>query len=181
MRQNLLTKCFGAVLLLFFTAAAMAWPPPAVAQSNGPMRSGLQLNAKILTPTKGVEFQKYTDQLVARMKRNWFAVMPEQAMLGEKGTVTLAFRVQRDGTIFIDDPKIESSSNNKKLDKAALDAVRNSVPFDPLPAPFHEPSIKLQCEFVYDINPPRESPRSHQYDPNPDGTPRLVPLAQPDP
>ena len=41
----------------------------------------------ILTPTEGVDFNSYIARLVARVKQNWYAVMPESAYMGDKGIV----------------------------------------------------------------------------------------------
>jgi TonB family protein len=177
MRQNIWAKGFGA-LLLFSIAASVPWFPSSAAQSISSARGSAQLNVKVLTPSGSAGLQKYTDQLAARVKQNWYAAMPEQAFLGASGTVSVVFQIQSDGTIPNDEPKIESSSTREELEKAAFEAVRNSAPFTALPAPFRGSGVKLRCDFVYNMYP--ESLRKHQYDPNPDGTPRVMPLTQTD-
>ena len=39
-------------------------------------------NVEILTPTEGVDFSNYIARVLASVKRNWYAVMPESARLG---------------------------------------------------------------------------------------------------
>jgi TonB family protein len=116
-----------------------------------------------------VKLQKYTDQFAARMRQNCFAVMPEEVFTGASGTVSVVFHILPNGAIPDDEPKIESSSKREALDNAVVEAVRNSAPFTAPPARFRGSSIKLRCDFVYNLHLV-ESPRRHQYDANPDGT-----------
>ncbi|HXC33871.1 MAG TPA: hypothetical protein VNZ56_15435, partial [Verrucomicrobiae bacterium] len=51
----------------------------------------------ILTPTEGVDFSTYIARVLASVKRNWFAVMPESARLGDQGKVVLQFRIMKNG------------------------------------------------------------------------------------
>jgi outer membrane biosynthesis protein TonB len=177
MRQDIWAKGFGA-LLLFSIAASVPWLPSSNAQSNNAARWGAQLNVKVLAPSGSAGLQKYTDQLAARVKQNWYAAMPEQAFLGASGTVSVVFHILPDGTIPNDEPKIESSTKREELDKAAFKALHDSAPFTALPARFRGSGVKLRCDFVYNMRP--ESLRKHQYDANPDGTPRPMLLDQPD-
>ena len=83
----------------------------------------------ILTPTEGVDFKSYINRLLAKLKQNWVAVMPESFYLGDKGIVAISFRINRDGTF----PQREASA------LIALLAKSRSIPprlprFEP-PAP----------------------------------------------
>jgi TonB family protein len=103
--------------------------------------------------------------------------MPEQVYLGASGTVSVVFHVLPNGAIADDEPKIESSSKKEELDKAAVEAVSHSAPFNLLPARLRGSSLTLRCDFRYNLQP--ESPRKRQYD-EPGGEPRAMLLAQPD-
>ena len=48
---------------------------------------------RMLTPDEGVDFSKYLDGVVASVKRKWYAVMPASALDGDKGRVTIQFRI----------------------------------------------------------------------------------------
>jgi TonB family protein len=178
MQQNIRAQALGSLLLLFSVAAATLRLPSAAAQSKSPGPSGTRLTVEVLAPTGSVKLQKYTEQLADRMRQNWFAVMPEEVFTGASGTVGVVFHILPNGSIPDDEPKIESSSKREALDKAAVEAVRNSAPFTALPARFRGSGVKLRCDFVYNMH--LGSLRKHQYDANPDGTPRLMPLTQPD-
>src|SRR5580693_1919168 len=49
--------------------------------------------AEILTPLDGVDFRKFTQRLEPDVKRNWHAVIPEEAKAGDKGKVVLRFKI----------------------------------------------------------------------------------------
>jgi len=105
---------------------------------------------QILTPTEGVDFTAYVGRFLPAVKRNWYAVMPEPVMLGEKGMVSVVVNIQHDGKLG-DGPAVERSSGKVPLDQAALTAIRNSAPFDPLPDAFHGPSIRIRMVFLYNL------------------------------
>jgi len=106
---------------------------------------------EILTPTMGVDFRPYVSRLLTVVQRNWHAVMPEEALKGTKGIVVLRFHIQQDGEIPPDEPWIERTSGSDPLDKAAVAAIRNSSPFEQLPASYHNPSIDLRFPVFYNL------------------------------
>jgi hypothetical protein len=106
---------------------------------------------EMLTPTEGVDFQSYLERVYVTVKRNWFAVMPESAELGEKGIVVLTFKIMRDGSVPSNDPEIQRNSGKEPLDRAALSSVRASNPFEQLPAQFKGPYIELRYTYLYNI------------------------------
>jgi len=112
---------------------------------------------EILTPTGDVDFRDYMAHLCGNVKRNWFAVMPKSALLGDKGRVVLRFQIQRDGTLRVKEQMVEASSNKEPLDRAAVNAIRLSAPFQHLPEAFRGPCIDLRFIFLY--NPPLKSAR----------------------
>ena len=54
---------------------------------------------EMLTPTEGVDFNDYLHRVYITVKRNWFAVMPESVRLGDKGVVSLQFRIMKNGSV----------------------------------------------------------------------------------
>jgi TonB family protein len=123
-------------------------PRGAGAGRGGPgMGSGVQ----ILTPTEGVDFNSYIQRLLAAIKRNWEAVMPESALMGDRGVVGTTLQINSDGTLLVTDPTLERSSGKEPLDAAALSAIKASAPFEPLPPQFHGPFIRLRITFLYNI------------------------------
>jgi TonB family protein len=115
---------------------------------QGPsLGGGLQM----LTPTEGVDFTGYLARVLASVKRNWYAIMPESAEMGDRGRVVLDFKIQRDGSVPDPDPQMMSSSQKEPLDRAASSAIRASSPFEPLPSEFSGPYIELRFIFLYNI------------------------------
>ncbi|HUO34820.1 MAG TPA: TonB family protein [Candidatus Acidoferrum sp.] len=126
------------------------FPRGAGANAGGPgMTSGVQM----LTPTEGVDFNSYLQRLLAILKRNWYAVMPESALMGDRGVVFTTFQINRDGSVPYPDPTLERSSGRDPLDSAAMSAIRASSPFEPLPSQFKGPYIRLRIIFIYNIPP----------------------------
>jgi hypothetical protein len=107
--------------------------------------------AQILTPTEGVDFNSYINRLLARLKQNWYAVMPESAWMGDKGIVYCTFQINTDGSVPMPDPTLERTSGKEPLDTAAMSAIRTSNPFEPLPREFHGPFIRLRIIFLYNL------------------------------
>lgn len=115
--------------------------------SGGTFGNGVQ----ILTPTEGVDFSDYMSRVVAAVRRNWYAVMPESAMLGDRGRVTLEFSIMKNGSVPDGDPVRIMGSGKEPLDRAAVSAIRSSNPFEPLPSAFSGPQIRLRFIFLYNL------------------------------
>ena len=109
--------------------------------------------AQILSDTQGVDFNPYIQRLLATLKRNWYAVMPESALMGDKGVVYTTFQINPDGSVAPPDPLLERTSGKDALDNAAMSAIHASNPFEPLPSQFHGPYLRLRIVFLYNIPP----------------------------
>ena len=106
---------------------------------------------EILTPTEGVDFSDYMTRVVAAVRRNWYAVMPESAQLGDRGRVALQFRIMKNGGVPDGEPVRLIGSGKEPLDRAAVSAIRSSNPFEPLPPAFSGPYIELRFYFLYNL------------------------------
>src|SRR6059036_1475737 len=53
----------------------------------------------ILSDTKGYDFGPYMNQVVNRVRYNWYSLIPEIARLGKKGKVVVIFTITQNGTI----------------------------------------------------------------------------------
>jgi TonB family protein len=106
---------------------------------------------QVLTPTDGVDFTDYFQRLVASVRRNWYAIIPESARMGDKGVVYLQFRIMTDGSVPSPEPDLIRSSGKEPLDRAALSAIHASNPFEPLPPAFKRPYIELRFGFYYNL------------------------------
>ena len=128
-------------------SAPMPRSPGGGGSGGGLLSQGYEL----LTPTEGVDFTNYLARVLASVRRNWYAVIPESARLGDKGRVVLQFRILRNGSVPFPEPALMLSSGKEPLDRAALSAIRASNPFEPLPPAFSGPHIELRFIFLYNI------------------------------
>jgi len=113
--------------------------------SPGPQHSALEL----LSDPQGVDFKSYLIQVLAAVRRSWFAVLPESARFGRSGKVVLQFAVNRNGQV----PKLVISvpSGTEALDRAAVAGVSGAVPFPPPPNGFKGQEVRLQLVFSYNM------------------------------
>ena len=104
---------------------------------------------ELLSDPQGVDFKPYLIQVLALVRRNWMAVMPESARFGQRGRTVVQFSIDRNGRI----PKvgIVQPSGTAGLDRAAIAGLTASVPFPPLPAEFRGSEIRLQFVFSYNM------------------------------
>lgn len=110
-------------------------------------------NMEMLTPTEGVDFNDYLHRVYITVKRNWFSVMPESVRLGDKGVVSLQFRIMRNGSVPDGEPVRLAGSGKEPLDRAAVSSIRASNPFEPLPPAFSGPYIELRFTYYYNLQP----------------------------
>jgi TonB family protein len=115
--------------------------PPSVGQP----RADIELRSDPL----GVDFRPYLQQVVAAVRRNWFAVYPEAARLGQRGEVGLQFAIEKRGSV----AKIvfEGQSGSRPLDESAVAAISASNPLPPLPAGFKGDRVVLRLTFKYNM------------------------------
>lgn len=113
--------------------------------SAGRPRSSLELKSDPM----GVDFKPYLVRVLATVRRNWFAIYPEAARLGQRGRVLVEFAVAPDGTI----TKVVFSqqSGSRPLDEAAVAALSASNRLPPLPADFKGNRVVLQFTFSYNM------------------------------
>jgi TonB family protein len=103
----------------------------------------------ILSDTRGVDFGPYLARIVYIVRRNWYAVIPESARLGEKGRVAIVFEILKDGSV--PQLRLVASSGSDPLDRAAMTGIHASVPFPPLPQEFTGNHLVLQFIFLYNL------------------------------
>ncbi len=125
--------------------------PSAGVLPSGPSNSGSAV--ELLSDPRGVDFRPYLTQVLAAVRRNWFAVIPESARMGmNRGQTLIQFSVARNGSV----PKlvIAKTSGHLSLDRAAVAGISASNPFPPLPGEYLGQDIRLQFTFLYNIRNP---------------------------
>jgi TonB family protein len=118
---------------------------PNLPASPPKMGSSLELMSDPL----GVDFRPYLVRVLAAVRRNWMAVIPEAARLGLRGKVVLQFAIRRDGRVTKVVFASEAGPGAQALDRAAVASISASDPFPPLPVEFHGEQVRLQLAFLY--------------------------------
>ena len=128
-------------------------PIPTRGAPGGGGRGSVGAGIEMLTPTEGVDFNDYLARVYQSVKRNWFAVMPASVELGDKGVVSLQFRIMKNGGVPDGEPVKVFGSGKEPLDRAAISSIRTSNPFEPLPPAFGGPYIELRFTYYYNLQP----------------------------
>lgn len=90
------------------------------------------------------DLSPYMKELQMHIKANWDPPKGRESL-----RVILLFRLAKDGRLL--SRSVFKSSGDDKADKAALDALENSMPFKPLPAEFKGKSVDIQFTFDYNV------------------------------
>jgi outer membrane biosynthesis protein TonB len=114
-------------------------------------------NLEILSDTQGVDFGPYLQRILQDIKDNWYRAIPESALMGKKGKLSIRFLIAKNGKasfVTLDGhtyemPEVEFSSGDDALDRAAEAGIQASNPFPPLPGQFTGPYLDLRIRFYY--------------------------------
>lgn len=112
-------------------------------------------NIEILSDTMGVDFGPYLRAAVETVKEHWYKLMPESAKapMMKKGEVAAEFAILREGSF--GGLKIQKSSGDPALDRAAYQAIVDAQPFPRLPNEFKGPFLQVRFKFYY--NPAKDA------------------------
>jgi TonB family protein len=103
----------------------------------------------VLSDTMGVDFGPYLARVLHDVKQNWYMLIPEvaRAPLMKKGKVSIEFAILKDGSVA--GMRLEGSSGDVALDRAAWGGITASNPFPPLPSQFGGQYLALRFHFYY--------------------------------
>lgn len=93
---------------------------------------------------KEPDFGPYMKELQRRIKMNWDPPKGDQSK-----RVVLLFSIAKDGRLL--NVSVHKSSGLPAADKAAIDAVKLTAPFRPLPPDFKGKSVDIQFTFDYNV------------------------------
>ena len=121
---------------------------PGGSTSPSPGNAGSHL--ELLSDPMGVDFKPYLTRILAAVRRNWYAVIPESARLGMvRGRVVIQFIIVRVGSV--SKLVIAGPSGVEALDRAAVAGISATNPFPPLPPEFRGSEVRLQFTFLYNL------------------------------
>jgi outer membrane biosynthesis protein TonB len=134
--------------------------PIAIGQTSAQTPPKVQIGyaLQILSPTRGADFSGYIQDLMAALKRDTIASLPDSVKSGETAFLVVIVQVRADGTFLNPDPKITRSSNRAAIDAAPVAAVRASAPFPHFPSAFEGATIELKISFFYNIRVKKPDP-----------------------
>lgn len=106
----------------------------------------------ILSDTRGYDFGPYMNQVVNRIRINWYSLIPEIARspFNRQGRVVIIFTITENGTIR--DLRVAANSGSDPLDRASIGSITASNPFPKLPPGFDGNHIVLQITYLYNYN-----------------------------
>jgi TonB family protein len=104
---------------------------------------------EILSDTKGVKFEHYKGQILNKVRKHWYKVIPEGSRppVSKKGVVGLEFAIEKVGQV--KELRIVGSSGDASLDHAAWTGFTSSVPFPRLSSKFKEDYVAVRICFFY--------------------------------
>lgn len=91
-----------------------------------------------------IDFGPYLRDLQRRIKMNW-----DPPKWNNSTRVILIFKIAKDGRLL--SCSVLKSSGVPGIDKAALEAVKATEPFKPLPAKFKGKSVNIEFSFDYNV------------------------------
>ncbi len=91
-----------------------------------------------------VDFAPFMKKLQRDIKLNW-----KPPKKNESNRVVLLFTVSKNGKV--SNIKVLKSSGYKDVDKAAIKAVKDTAPFQPLPAEFEDNQVDIHFKFDYNV------------------------------
>jgi len=100
--------------------------------------------------TQGFDLGPWANRVVAIVRSNW--IIPVAAELGVKGIVGVAFQVEHSGRII--NIEVISPSETPSFDQAAVNALKSSSPFPPLPPDFPRKVLPGVFRFYYNLPVP---------------------------
>jgi protein TonB len=96
-----------------------------------------------------MKYYGYLAKLKETIQGKWEYPLIEQHR-GNYGDLILEFTINKDGTLFV--VRLIRTSGHRSLDDAAIDSIKNSAPFWPLPDDWHAKTFTIKGHFVYILN-----------------------------
>ncbi len=151
---------FISAALVLAGAQSMASNPAPNSQTDGiPPCADLTNQIEILSETNGVDFCSYIrESVLAPIRSTWINLMPEEVYSPtfKQGHAKVDFFIYQDGKVR--DLRLEATSGDVALDRAAWAAVAASSPLEPLPFQFKGRNLGLRIHFYYNSGPGSDSP-----------------------
>lgn len=116
-------------------------------EGEGAGEAGREQDGQAAIPlnTPDPRYADYFPEIKKRIESNW--VYPQEAARkGQSGQLVLEFVVRKDGHVLVE---LVRSSGIDILDRYAINAVKLSAPFPPIPARMGLDSVRITASFTY--------------------------------
>ena len=119
----------------------------AISHNRGGTDLGMGL-PEILSDTQGVNFNPYLQRILREIYDQWIPLIPEEAKppLRKSGVTQIRFTILPDGNIGT--MKIDGSTHDDALNRAAWGSILGVNQFPPLPSQFHGPNLELRIHYL---------------------------------
>jgi len=103
---------------------------------------------EVLSDTQGVDFSHWLARMHDEIMHNWLPLLPEETEppLMKRGETYIVVTILPDGSI--GDMKLEGSTHDQAIDKAAWGSILSEGQFQALPKEFHGPNLVLRFHYV---------------------------------
>jgi outer membrane biosynthesis protein TonB len=124
------------------------------ARSTGRGGPSAGAGAQLLSDPMGVDFDPYIKRILTMIRNNWIPLIPEECSppISKAGTTLIRFRIEKDGTITANGMRLEDSTHDEAIDRAAWGGITSVGQFPPLPKAYPGQSIDLRVQFVITQN-----------------------------
>jgi TonB family protein len=114
---------------------------------------GLNTGVDILSDTMGVDFNPYLRRILHDIYVTWLPLIPEEARppLNKQGETLIRFTILPDGRIGA--MRLDGSTQDQALDRAAWGSITGVGQFPPLPKEFHGPNLELRIHYLVNKRP----------------------------
>jgi outer membrane biosynthesis protein TonB len=111
---------------------------------------------QVLSDTQGVDFSNWLQRWHFETEHTWDPLIPDEVNppINKSGQLVIRFKVLPNGRIMDGSMRLEGSSGDVALDRAAWGALTGSN-YPPLPHDFHGPYLELRAWFLYNMEPGR--------------------------
>jgi outer membrane biosynthesis protein TonB len=109
---------------------------------------------QVLSDTQGVDFSNWLQRWHWETEHTWDPLIPDEVNppINKSGQLVIRFKVLPNGRIMDGSMRLEGSSGDVALDRAAWGALTGSN-YPPLPHDFHGPYLELRAWFLYNMEP----------------------------
>jgi hypothetical protein len=120
-------------------------------------KQGAGTGVEIISDTRGVDFTDYIKRILRMIKAGWLPLIPEECYppLSKEGSTLIHFTIAKNGQL-TDPMKLEDSTHDRAIDKAAWGAITGVGQFPPLPSAYTGPTLELRIQFIISRNAPAD-------------------------